>query len=302
MPVLPPNLFLLGAPKAGTSAVADVLRKHGQIYWEKKEPRFFDAHVFHDDPAFHSYKTLDHYLSLFDNINAQNALYRLDASAFVIYDAAAIQNILDISPDSRFIVMLRDPIEASRSMHKQRLRYTDKKMREVSDDFMTCWNLLKARSKGESFPVGCRNRIFFQYDVLYHYERHIPKVVAAVGENPFLILNYQELRSSPEIFFQKFAYFLELDPREFSAPQEVNVSTYVDNTLRNRMRQNLFRLLARNTQSLRRALGLVGYKVKMAKGNQPQMAHPSQGKIELDALTREFSDTYHYLNTLLEGS
>lgn len=71
---------------------------------------------------------------------------------------------------------------------------------------------------------------------------------------------------------------------------------------RSQVHQNLFRLLARSTQSLRRALGLVGYKVKMAKRNQPQMAHRSQGKIQLDALTRELSDTYHYLNTLLEDS
>ncbi len=302
MSLLPPNLFLLGAPKAGTSAVADVLRKHPQVYCEKKEPRFFDAHVFHDDPAFYPYKSLNQYLSLFDNTAAQNASYRLDASTFVMYDDSAVRKILEISPNSRFVVMLRDPIDASRSMHRQRLRYSDKKLREVSDDFMTCWNQLQARAKGESFPAGCRNKILFQYDRLYHYECYIPKIIAAVGSNPFLILNYQELRTDPKGVFQKLANFLELDPLQFPASQEVNTSTYVGNTLRNRVRQTLFRFVARNTRNLRISLGLVGYKLKPKKRKQSQTVPPSQGEFQFDVLTNEFRDTYQFLEKLFEDT
>ena len=72
--------------------------------------------------------------------------------------------------------------------------------------------------------------------------------------------------------------------------------------LRNRVRQNLCRLLARSTQSLRRSLGLVGYKVKIAERDQSQMAHPFQDEIQFDAITDEFRDTYYYLNRLFEDA
>lgn len=56
-----PNLFIIGAPKTGTTALANNLAQHSEIYISKyKEPRFFD---FEED---YPIKTLDEYLKLFN--------------------------------------------------------------------------------------------------------------------------------------------------------------------------------------------------------------------------------------------
>lgn len=162
-----PNLFILGAPKSGTTALANNLSQHQEIYISKqKEPRYFDSHTFYDYPI----KSLDEYLKLFNNEEAKKSKYRLDASVFNMYSAQSIKNILSFSSDAKFIIILREPVSASISMHKQRLAYSDTKMRELSENFIECWKMKEDRKAGQNFPVGCRNKILFRYDALYSYE------------------------------------------------------------------------------------------------------------------------------------
>ena len=77
-----PNLFLIGAPKCGTSALASQIGTHPAVYLGKKEPRFFDARTFYDFEEDHPIKSLGEYLSLFSGNASTGAAYRLDASVF----------------------------------------------------------------------------------------------------------------------------------------------------------------------------------------------------------------------------
>lgn len=114
-----PNLFIIGAPKCGTTALANYLAQHSQIYISKcKEPRYFDACTFFDFKEDYSIKSLDEYLKFFDNIEAKNKKYKIDASVFNMYNEKSIKDILELSPNSKFILLIRDPVEASISMHK----------------------------------------------------------------------------------------------------------------------------------------------------------------------------------------
>jgi len=46
---LTPNLFLIGAPKAGTTALAKNISKHSDIFLPKNErSRYFDGITFYD--------------------------------------------------------------------------------------------------------------------------------------------------------------------------------------------------------------------------------------------------------------
>ena len=46
-----PNLFIIGAPKTGSTALAEILNLHPEIYLDpRKEPRYFDQHIIFDDP------------------------------------------------------------------------------------------------------------------------------------------------------------------------------------------------------------------------------------------------------------
>lgn len=206
-----PNLFLIGVPKAGTSAVADALSQHPDIFLSKlKEPRYFDAKVFFDYKQDYPFKCYKEYLKLFAGERAEKAEYRLDASVFSIYSIAALLEILEKSPNARFIIVLRDPVDAVLSMFNQRLKQIDPRLREVSDNFDDCWELVRARKKGGGLPRGCRNSFLFQYDELYSYDKFLPDVLSILQSHKVKVCFYEDFKLDAKNFMSKLFFFLDL--------------------------------------------------------------------------------------------
>ena len=57
-----PNLFIVGAPKCGTTALSEYLRQHPNVFMTNpKEPNFFAD----DMPKRYIAKTIDDYISLY---------------------------------------------------------------------------------------------------------------------------------------------------------------------------------------------------------------------------------------------
>lgn len=108
-----PNLFIPGMQKAGTTALASFLSQHPDICLvEGKE-----AHIF-DNPEF--YKTKDkltfakeNYQEKLRHYNGER--YILDATPITILHPLFISSCAAICPNSKYIVMLRDPIERALS-------------------------------------------------------------------------------------------------------------------------------------------------------------------------------------------
>lgn len=207
-----PNLFIIGAPKAGTTALANNLAQHKKIYIsELKEPRYFDAHTFYDNKSDYLIKNIEEYLELFNNLEAKKSKYRLDASVFNMYSEMSIKNILQLSPDAKFIIILREPVSASVSMHSQRLAYSDPKMRELSEDFKECWKMLKGRKQGLYYPKACQNKILFRYDLLYSYELYIPQIQNLIESKNLFIGFYEDFKNSPDKFYYDIFNFLNIE-------------------------------------------------------------------------------------------
>ena len=173
--------------------MATQLGAHPDIYLNIKEPRFFDARTFYDYESDHPLNTEQEYLKLYANKRAMRSKYRIDASVFNMYAESSIRDILAFSPSAKFIVVLRDPLAASKSMHGQRLKSHFPAMREVSEDFYSCWHELTKRRKGYGFPKGCRNKILFRYDLLYSYERYLPFLDRLISQDCICYINYDDL-------------------------------------------------------------------------------------------------------------
>lgn len=299
-----PNLFLIGAPKAGTTALADQLQSHPMVFCDVKEPRFFDASVFYDVSSDATLLRLDDYLSLFDSPEAESSKYRLDASVFTMYDASAIQKILHLSPDSRFIICIRDPITACRSMHSQRMKYADRAMREISDSFAECWAIVPERRHGRGFPPGCRNRKLFRYDFLYHYEWHLPQIMELVRPSRILILFHEDMKANPSAQIKKIARFLDLDAADFSDFRALNSSYTIDRSLQNILREHFVLSAARLTRKLRKkfpALQRFAQRAGTFAGPKKKQFDASTEKFDevLESHMREeFRETYRYLGML----
>jgi len=250
-----PNLFLIGAPKCGTTALAINLSNHKDIYLpNQKEPRYFDKAIFYDDENDYLTKTLEDYLKFYDNKQATQTKYKMDASVFNMYKANEIQEILTFSPESKFIIILRDPVEASISMHRQRLTYVDKTMRELSDDFNECWDLLEDRKKGLGYPKGCKNKFLFRYDLLYSYEKYLPYLIDKLGDRLFIGF-YDEYKNKPDEFFTKLFDFLELEQIKIES-KKINESLVIKKSLF----LNIIEYILKHSLFIRKKLGLTGFK------------------------------------------
>jgi len=108
-----PNVFILGAAKAGTSTLFDLLKLHPGVYGSfDKEPRFFS----NDDYFKHG--KLWYQNTYFPN--SADFLIRMEASPHYLFWADKVsQRIKDVygSEQVKFLIILRNPIERAYSWY-----------------------------------------------------------------------------------------------------------------------------------------------------------------------------------------
>jgi len=255
-----PNLFIIGAPESGTTALAVQLSAHKDIYVGQKEPRYFDALTFYDYEDDYQYKTLSSYLSLYSTAISARSKYSMDASVFNMYSEISIRNVLNLSPNAKFILVLRDPLSASKSMHLENLKYANTAIREISSDFDVCWNALNDRRQGKGYPKGCRNKFIFRYDLLYSYEKYIPFINKLINRDNLIVIDYSVYRNNPKSVHQSILEFLDVDVVDLPL-SENNLSYVAEPCLTNK----IINWSVRSSFGFRSKLHLIGDNVSFLK-------------------------------------
>jgi hypothetical protein len=281
MPTIP-NLFIIGAPKCGTTALAAQLSVHQEIFVDKKEPRYFDAPTFYDFENDYPHKTIESYLALFRSSVSAVSKYSLDASVFSIYSESSIKNILDLSPDAKFIVVLRDPLSASKSMHLQRLKYTTTAMREISNDFDICWNSLSERRVGNGYPQDCRNKFLFRYDLLYSYEKYIHYIDGLINKNNIIYIDYAVYRENPRRIHSAILNWLNIEQIELPL-RNLNESFIVEQRIINKIIEKIIKI----TYSIRKKINLTEHSKKILKNFVNSLLHKKIVKQEVSLYDEE---------------
>lgn len=125
-----PNLFLIGAMKAGTNYLRKLLGAHPDIFMcEPREPSYFVdprqlKRVYPEMWQLQLWRSEERYLELFRS--AGNARILGDAStgyAKLPLVTGVAERIADFNPDARFIYLLRDPVERAISHYWHMVRY-----------------------------------------------------------------------------------------------------------------------------------------------------------------------------------
>lgn len=107
-----PSLFILGAPRSGTTSVSKWLSLHPDVdRGRQKEPMFHAS----DLPSPLSVDSLEEYLDMWAGTEARSI--RLEASTWYLFSKEAAKSISHMSPDARFIVHLRNPVDLLASLH-----------------------------------------------------------------------------------------------------------------------------------------------------------------------------------------
>jgi hypothetical protein len=114
-----PNLFVVGAARAGTTSLWHYLDAHPDIFMSKeKEPNFFSGV---ESPLAPSRLDEEPYLRLFSP--AAGIRYRGEASTSYLCSERATEGIRKASPDARILISLRDPVARVVSAHEFRVLY-----------------------------------------------------------------------------------------------------------------------------------------------------------------------------------
>lgn len=125
------NVFLAGAAKSGTTALYYLLSQHPCICVPiVKEPNYFSNIDNHSDPVKPGNGPGDDSTVWTENLEGYQKLYkpeqkdlvRLDASVSYLYSTTAASQIAEYDPESKIILVLRNPVERAFSHYKHLLR------------------------------------------------------------------------------------------------------------------------------------------------------------------------------------
>lgn len=254
-----PNFFIVGAPKAGTTALSEYLRAHPSVFVSTpKEPFYFCS----DFSGLPGPRTEREYLSLFSAADTRSVAIG-EASAMYLYSDVALARIRDFARDARIIVGLRSPIEIAVSFHSQQLYG----MSESEEDFENAWRLQEIRAQGRSLPRLVREPRFLQYASVAKLGAQVQRLLNIFPRTHVHFVVFDDLVTDPAAVYRQLLGFLAI-------PDDARNEFAVENA----RKRNRSRLLARALHRPPRAL------TKLAAGAKRLIGRPDIGF--LDGLRR----------------
>ncbi|HLL61485.1 MAG TPA: sulfotransferase [Propionibacteriaceae bacterium] len=224
-----PDVLIVGAPKAGTTALHAALARHPQMYASPvKEPKYYmgaDA----PPPAYagpgdaHSRQEWvwrrEDYSALF--ADAPSGALRLESTPFYLYLPAARRRIAEELPGANLLVVIRDPIDRAYSnwMHL----WVDGL--EPIGDFVAAWHAEDERVAAGWAP-------FWHYQRLGRYGEQLADLSARVDRDRVLVLRYWQLVSQPVETLNRVARFLGIGENEIGTVPPDNSRPFVRSGLK----------------------------------------------------------------------
>ncbi|MEX1107475.1 MAG: sulfotransferase [Dongiaceae bacterium] len=218
-------LIIAGAPRCGTTAMTRYLGAHPDICGSRpKETHFFLSPDSADDMTrSRGVYRRNH----FPNLSSEHTLL-LDGSISYLYRPDAAKRALSVFPESRFLVMLRNPVDLVHSYHSRLLFYRQ----ETEADLSRAWQLQEPRRCGQQIPWTCSDPKMLEYLEVGSIGRHLKSLVDAVGRDRCLWVFYDDFLSDPLSCYQQVLSFagLSYDGRK-DFPRKAPHRTYRNKSL-----------------------------------------------------------------------
>ena len=203
-PQIEHGVYLVGAPRCGTTAFSKVLARNPQICFSKPKENHFFIRV---PPALSPEEMKRTYLSrYFPGLN-ENHRAIAEGSVSYLYAPEAIAKIIELDPNGRFIVMVRNPVDMIYSYHA-RLLFT---MDEDVTDFETAWNLQEARSYGKYIPKRCREPRLLQYAAIGSLGERVETLFQTAGRERCFVIVFDDFIKDPIAVYKEVLDFIDID-------------------------------------------------------------------------------------------
>ncbi|HTG43723.1 MAG TPA: sulfotransferase domain-containing protein, partial [Verrucomicrobiae bacterium] len=239
-PCVIPNLFIVGAPKCGTTAWVEYLSSHPDVFFPSvKEPNHFTT----DGLAGWRITSRDEYLRLFAGSGGARVVG--EASVTHLYSEVAAENIQRFNPDAKIIILLREQEYYLPSRHNQ-LLYNGL---ESIADFATAWRLSGKRDAA-NMPRFCKNPRTLDYRTAGAFSAQAERYFARFPEDQIRVFHFRDWTRNPRGTYLEMMRFLGIGDDGRTEFPTVNQA-------RHHRSQLLGRLVHRPPQLVGRAASLI---------------------------------------------
>lgn len=198
-----PDVFIVGAPKCGTSAMHQYLAAHPDIYMAKKEMHTFGRDL-RFGPQFYR-RNVQEYLAEFDARNGQRRAG--EASVWYLYSTLAAAEIHTFNPEARIIILLREPAEMLYSLYYQ-FRFDGNEQLPTFEEALAAE---QERRAGQSMT----RQTYFRQGLVYHdaarYTEQVRRYFDVFGRERVHVIIYDDLAADVRGTYCRTLDFLGVD-------------------------------------------------------------------------------------------
>jgi hypothetical protein len=226
-----PDFLVIGAPKAGTTALHAALAQHPGLFMSPvKEPKFFltdgppptkggpgDALTYRE----HIWRRPD-YEALFDA--APPGTRRGESTPLYLYDQAAMRRIRTTIPDARLIVIVRDPVERA---HSNWTHLWSAGLEPVGDFVRACAE--------EERRIAAGWASFWHYTRMGRYGEQLEYLFTLFPREQVLVLRYKQLVDEPTQTLDRICAFLGVPTGVLTEIPRQNVTSHPEPTVGHRL-------------------------------------------------------------------
>lgn len=205
-----PNFYLLGVPKAGTTALYHMLGQHADVYMSPvKEPQFLAYPQKHTD-----IDTRAKYERLFDGVDGETIVG--EASTDYFHNPETPGRIAELTPEAKMVVVLRDPAERAYSHYTMLVRNGAAAQRPYLEVLREAVGKPEHDLKKDALGAGLKQS--FYADALERYRSRF-------GPDQFHVVFYEAYRADMGAFVRGLYEFMQVRPDITVERQRANTST-----------------------------------------------------------------------------
>jgi len=200
-----PNLFIVGEPKCGTTALWNMFEQHPQVFTEEiKEVNYFSQDLtdkwFKDEPRLLKYfkKTEGEYLKVFEH--AKNEKYILDASVINLFSKESARKIYKFNPEAKIIAIFREPIDFLRAYHI----FRQGPLQETEPDFFKALGN-EDKYKKEGKPS------YLYYSEWIKYDEHLERYLKIFNIKQIKVIIYEDFKKDNKGVFNEICDLLDIE-------------------------------------------------------------------------------------------
>ena len=200
MPRMTPKLIVIGAQKAGTTSLYDILARHPQVI----EPSVKEISFFSNEAEYA--RGMEHYVGYFPRRPVLGKAVTFDASPMYLSHPKAPERIARMLPDALCLAVLRDPVDRAYSAWNMYHRFKDKPHNARHYDPRSFEVAVQQELDGIALDEA---RKYLERGV---YLPQIKRYLEHVGEQRLMVARFEQFTADPSILVNAVLRRLGLRP------------------------------------------------------------------------------------------